>query len=108
MQTIKNGRATGVVIGQTVHVLKPSSSRYHLAFGERFGQYACQDGCCDAGLAPDVEAVVREAVGCGATKVVLRTGQRGYYHRMIAGLPVKDVSNCVGEIEEDAHIYAAW
>ena len=109
MKTIKNGRATGVVLGNTVHVLKPSSSRYHLQTAEGAGgQYVCQDGCCDRGLLPDVEAVVREAAGCGATKVVLRTGQRGYHHREIAGLPVKDVSSCVGDVEEGGRIYAAW
>lgn len=108
MQIIRNGYARGFIIEGTVHVLKPSSSRYHLETNEGGGQYVCQDGCCDRGLRPDVEAVIREAKERGATQVVLRTGQRGYYHREIAGLPVKDVSNHVGDAGEGARIYAAW
>jgi len=105
MQIITNGRTTGVIVNGTVHVLKPSSSRYHL---DTYGQYACQDGCCDRGLRSDVAAVVSEAAELGATKVVLRTGQREYCHREIAGLPVEDVTNHVGEVGEGMFVYAAW
>ena len=108
MQIINNGRAKGVIIEGTVHVLKPSSSRYHLRAGGMNGQYVCQDGCCDRGLSGDVQAVVAEAAGLGATKVVLRTGQGGFYHPKIAGLPVEDVTNHVGDLSEGARIYAAW
>lgn len=108
MQTIQNGNTTGVIINGAVHVLKPSSSRYHLQANGASGQYVCQDGCCDRGLRPDVSAVVAEAAKLGATKVVLRTGQREYFNREIAGLPVHDVSNCVGDAGEGAHVYAAW
>ncbi|OGZ08615.1 MAG: hypothetical protein A2942_00145 [Candidatus Lloydbacteria bacterium RIFCSPLOWO2_01_FULL_50_20] len=108
MQIIKNGCATGVIINGTVHVLKPSSSRYHLRAEGAGGQYVCQDNCCDRGLRSDVEAIVAEAAARGATKVVLRMGQREYHYPMIAGLPVKDVSNCVGDVGEGARICAAW
>lgn len=108
MQTIQNGNAIGVIINGTVHVLKRSSSRYHLQANGSSGQYCCQDGCCDRGLRPDVGGVVAEAAKQGATKVVLRTGQREYFHREIAGLPVTDVSGCVGDVGEDARIVAKW
>lgn len=108
MQIITNGRTRGVIIENTVHVLKPSSSRYHLASVGGTGQYCCQDGCCDRGLTSDVHAVVAEAAKLGATKVVLRTGQRGFYCPTIAGLPVEDVTGHVGDAGEGAHIYAAW
>lgn len=107
MQIVRNGNVRGFIIEDTVHVLKPSSSRYRLETKEGGGQYVCQDGCCDRGLQPDVEAVIREAAGRGATQVVLRTGQREYYRREIAGLPVKDVSDHVGDAGEGARIYAA-
>ncbi len=108
MQIIKNGGVRGFIIEGTVHVLKPSSSRYHLQTEDGGGQYVCQDGCCDRGLASDVREVVMEAAKLGATKVVLRAGQRGYYHREIAGLPVEDVSDHVGDAGEGARVYAAW
>lgn len=108
MQTITNGLTTGIIINGAVHVLKLSSSRYHLAASGVDWQYACQDGCCDRGLRRDVEAVVAEAATLGATKVVLRTGQREFYHRVIAGLPVEDVTRHVGDVGEGASVYAAW
>jgi len=101
IQVISEGLAVGAVITGTVHVLKPSSSSYGLSVGGKRLQYCCQDGCCDAGLRPDVAAVVRKAKQeYGATKVVIRTGQRQFYRREIAGLPVEDVSDHVGPIDE--------
>lgn len=102
------GRTIGVVLDGTVHILKRSSSRFHLAHAGLKGQYCCQDGCCDRGLQPDVAEVVSQAKELGATKVIIRTGQRSYYVREIAGLPVEDVSNHVGEVGEGAHIFRAW
>ncbi len=108
MTTITIGTATGVLIEGVVHILKRSSSRYHLAFAGQKGQYCCQDGCCDRGLRSDVIAVVEGAKAHGATKVVIRTGQRGFYVRSIADLPVEDVSNHVGSVGGDAYVFRAW
>ncbi len=102
------GRARGVVLGDEVHVLKRSSSRYHLEHAGRRTQYVCQDGCCDRGLSPEVSKVIEQAKKAGATKVVLRTGQQHFYHSHIHGLPVSDVSNRVGEVAEGWRIVAAW
>lgn len=99
METITKivvGRATGIVLDGVVHVLKRSSSRYHL----NGKQYVCQDGCCDEGLAPDVSEVILKAKEAGATKVILRTGQREYFHREIHGLSVSDVTNHVGVVTD--------
>jgi hypothetical protein len=103
-----HGSATGVVINGAVHVLKRSSSRYHLSFDGRRGQYCCQDGCCDRGLRPDVTQIVEEAKALGVTKVVIRTGQREFYQRTIAGLPVEDVTSHVGRLSENAQVFSAW
>ncbi len=108
MTTITFGAATGVVINNVVHILKRSSSRYHLAFAGMKGQYCCQDGCCDRGLRSDVAEVVERAKTLGATKVIVRTGQYEFRKREIAGLPVEDVSNHVGAVGEGAHIFRAW
>lgn len=91
-------RASAVVVDGVVHILKRSSSRYGLRFnnGRRL-PYCCQDGCCDRGLQPDVASLVRRAKEHGATKVVIRTGQRQFYCSQIAGLPVEDVSGLVGQ-----------
>ncbi len=106
--TLSAGRTTGIVINGVVHILKRSSSRYHLSHAGLKGQYCCQDGCCDRGLQSDVADVVNQAKELGATKVIVRTGQRSYYLREIAGLPVEDVSNHVGEIGDGSRIFAAW
>lgn len=102
------GRTTGVVVDGKVHVLKRSSSRFGLRFnGDRL-QFCCQDGCCDRGLQPDVAKVVEEAKALGATKVIIRTGQREFYCSRIAGLPVEDVSNHVGRVHGDIAVDRAW
>lgn len=95
--TMRNGRVSAVLIEETVHILGRSSSSFGMTIptGSRH-QYICQDGCCDRGLRPDVLALVEQAKALGATKVVIRTGQNGYYHSQIAGLPVEDVSDHVG------------
>ncbi len=103
---LSSGRATGALIGDVVHVLKRSSSRYGLMLHGVRRQYCCQDGCCDSGLQSDVADVVRQAKELGATKVVIRTGQRSYYVGEIAGLPVKDVSDYVGRVGEDIFVVA--
>ena len=104
IKTITEGRATGVLINGTVHVLKRSSSSYGLNIHGTRNQYCCQDGCCDRGLQPDVALVVMRAKEFGATKVVVRTGQRSNYVGVIAELPVEDVSNHVGQISESVFI----
>lgn len=48
--------------------------------------------------------MVNQAKLLGATKVIIRTGQRSNYVGMIAGLPVEDVSNHVGEVDDDVFI----
>lgn len=107
--TFLAGNATGKLIEGVVHVLKRSSSRYHLKGpGGFLGQYVCQDGCCDRGVGPDVHSVVLQAKEAGATKVVLRTGQRGYYASEICGLPTHDVSGKRGVIAEGWEIISAW
>jgi hypothetical protein len=103
-----SGNAIGVFINNDVHVSKRGSSSYGLFIrGERY-QYCCQDGCCDKGLRPDVADVVRQAKADGATRVVIRTGQRDYYVSQIEGLPVTDVSNHVGRIDDDHEIARRW
>lgn len=104
-----SGNATGVLIEGTVHVLKSSSSRYHLSGPNGFRkQYVCQDGCCDRGVRSDVRDVVGLAKEAGATNVVLRTGQRDYHAAEICGLPTKDVSWKCGVISEGWEIISAW
>jgi len=98
--TFTSGRAVGVLAKGVVYVLKRSSSRYGLMLHGGRGQFCCQDGCCDRGLQPDVANVVEQAKSVGATKVVIRTGQREFYVRQIAGLPVEDVEDHVGEVAE--------
>ena len=95
---LTDDRTTAVIVDRTVHILKRSSTRYGLRFnnGRRL-PYCCQDGCCDRGLQSDVASLVRQAKELGAEKVIIRMGQRQYYCREIAGLPVECVSNHVGE-----------
>ena len=104
MQTITEGRATAVVINGAVHVLKPSLSSYGLTLNGVRRSYCCQDGCCDYGLRPDVASVVEKAKAFGAKVVIIRTGQRDLRLREIVGLPVEDVSNHVGQIDEGIFI----
>jgi hypothetical protein len=108
IQTFRAGNATGVLIDSTVHVLKRSSSRFHLSGPDFYGQYVCQDGCCDRGLRDDVSAVVRQAKEAGATSVVLRTGQRDYYLSEIHGLKTSDVSGRRGDVGVGWKVTAAW
>lgn len=98
------GRATAAIINGTAHILKRSSSSYGLLINGMRLQYCCQDSCCDSGLRPDVESLVQQAKELGATKVVIRTGQRQYNYKNIVGLPVEDVSNHVGKVDEDIFI----
>lgn len=101
IQTFRSGSAMVVLINGTAHILKPSSSRYQLAGPDGFRRrYACQDGCCDRGLRQDVSDVVLLAKEAGATDVVVRTGQRGYYLSEIQGLPTRDVSGKLGNITD--------
>lgn len=102
------GNAKGVQIGDGVHILKRSSSRFHLEGGGSREQYVCQDGCCDCGLMPDVSKVVMQAKEAGATKVFLRTGQRSYRLAEIHGLPVHCVSYAQEELAEGWRIVRAW
>ena len=108
VQTFRTGNATGVLIEGVVHVLKPSSSRFHLDGGGARRQYVCKDGCCDRGLTLDVSTVVMQAKDAGATKIVLRTGQRSYWLSEIHGLPVHCVSGKLGEVVEGWKIISAW
>ncbi len=109
VQTFHAGRATGVLIDGAAHVLKPSSSRYNLSGPDGFRkQYVCQDGCCDAGLQGDVREVVAQAGALGATKVVVRKGQRSYWLDDICGLPVHCVSGEVGEVAEGWRVNSSW
>jgi len=95
---VELGYTRGLIVGTDVHVLKPSRSTYAV-FGRGHRQsYCCQDGCCDSGLRPDVVRLVEAAKEQGATRVILRTGLGSNYVRTIAGLPVSDVSNHVGEL----------
>lgn len=104
----QSGRTTGVLLGTDIHVLKRGSSSYGLFIHGIRHQYCCQDGCCDRGLQSDVHDVVRQAKAEGATRVVIRTGQREYYVRQIEDLPVTDVSNHVGRIDDDHEIARRW
>lgn len=110
MKTIKIGNTTGVVINGTVHVLKRSTSRYHLRANGAGGQYCCLGSCCDGGLRSDVRAVVEEAKALGATRIVIRTSQHWSNNRAIAelGLDVSDVTDRLGDVGEGASAYAAW
>ena len=110
MQTIQNGRATGVIINDTVHVLKPSSSRFHLRADGIDAQYCCIGSCCDDGLRSDVRAVIEAAKSLSAKRVVLRTSQHEVNNRAVAslGLPLSDVSEELGDADEWASVYAAW
>jgi hypothetical protein len=102
---LRNGITTALVFDGVVYVFKPSSSSYGLCTPDgRRHQFVCQDGCCDAGLQQDVAEVVEAASIVGATKVVLRTGQRQFYRPTIAGLPVEDVSGHIGEIAKGLSI----
>ena len=101
---VSAGCATGFVINDAVHVCKRSSSSFGLMVDGVRHQYCCQDGCCDRGLRSDVAQVVAQAKELGATKVIIRTGQRFNYVGEIAGLPVEDVSNHVGEVSEGVFI----
>lgn len=107
-ETIRSGRAVGVLVKGIVYVLKRSSSRYGLVLNGGRGQFCCQDGCCDRGLQPDVAHIVEQAKALGATKVVIRTGQRNFYVGTIAGLPVEDVTRHVGHIDEGIFIDSAY
>ena len=102
-------RTTAIVVAETVHILKRSSSRYGLRFsnGRRL-PYCCQDGCCDRGLQPEVAALVRQAKELGARTVIVRTGQRQYYCREIEGLPVEDVSGHRGRSFGDFVVDSAY
>lgn len=106
MDHITHGYAQGFMIGTDIHVLKRSSSSYGLNVpGNGRFQYCCQDGCCDRGLQEDVRSVVRQAKEMGATRVIIRTGQRSYYKAEIEGLPTSDVSEHVGAVgDEGAYI----
>src|SRR3989344_4998702 len=107
-QTLNAGRTTGILVDGKVHILKRSSSSYGLWIrGNRHG-YCCQDGCCDRGLQSDVEQVVEQAKALGATLVVIRTGQNGYYVGKIAGLPVSDVSDHAGAIDNEPVVPPGW
>ena len=108
-QTFTAGRATGILLEDEVHILKSSTSRYHLVSDGFRRQYACQCGGCDCGLSPDVSEVVLMAKEAGATKVVMRTAhQKDYYHHTIHGLPISNVEYRVGNVTEDWRIIAAW
>lgn len=98
------GRTVGIVLAEDVHILKRSSSSYNLYVMGLPLQYCCQDGCCDRGLQRDVAEVVQKAKGLGAKRVIIRTGQREYYMAEIEGLPVSDVTDHIGRINEVAEI----
>jgi len=87
------------VVDGTAYIFKPSSSSYGLQTPDGvYHQFVCQDGCCDCGLQPDVAKIAEAAKMLGAERIILRTGQGQYYCPEIAGLPVEDVSDHVGEI----------
>lgn len=100
IEGITFGSTNAIIIKGVVHILKKSKSSYGLNIAGVRLQYCCQDGCCDAGLKSDVLFLVEIAKELGATKVVIRVGQRGHYCSHIAGLPVECVSMHVGEIDE--------
>lgn len=89
-----------VVLGTDAHVLRRSRSSYRMLINGDPASYCCQDGCCDGGLRSDVEQAVERAKEHGATRVILRTGQRFYHVAKIAGLPVSDVSGHTGVIDD--------
>ena len=88
-QTFHAGNAVGVLINGVVHILKRSSSRFHLDGGGASRQYCCLGSCCDGGLREDVRCVVEEAKSNGATHVVLRTSQHDSNNREVANLGLK-------------------
>ena len=90
----------GIVIGNDVHILSSSTSRYMLCTRFHRWQYCCQCGTCDRGLRENVIQVVRRAKALGATRVILR------HKRVdtIEGLPISDVSNHVGQIDKHRKI----
>ncbi len=98
IQMFEAGNATGVLIGDTLHVLKRNQSSFRLlspAGDQR--QYACQKGCCDDGIETDVFGVVFQAKhSAGAKKVVLRAGK----DLEICGLPIIDVELCEKQLAE--------
>jgi hypothetical protein len=100
IQEFRYGQAEAVLVDGVAHVLKRSRSSYGLTINGWRRQYCCQHGCCDQGLQLDVAMLVAMAKEHGATKVVLRIGQRQYYHSTIAGLPVECVSGHTGEIAD--------
>ena len=102
---IAGTRVAGVLASKNLYVLAPSSSRYTLhAPGGIRRSFCCQDGCCDNGLRPDVAKLVEVAKAAGAAQVILRTGLRQLFVREIVGLPVRDVSQYVGDIGGSAYI----
>ena len=98
VQTFQAGNATGVLIGDTLHILKWGQSTFRLLSPAGEGrQYACQKDCCDDGTETDVFGVVFQAKNsAGAKKVVLRAGR----DLEICGLPVIDVERCDKELAE--------
>ena len=100
-----SGNLTVAVIGTDAHVLRRSSSRFHIDFGMGPKQYLCLGACCDFGVQPDVEALVKTAKVLGAKRVIIRTSARSdLYCPEIAGLVVSDVTKHVGSPAEGVHI----
>ena len=105
------GRATGVMIDGTVHVLKRSSSRYRLQGDGQLRQYCCLGSCCDGGLHEDVQSVVEQAKARGASRIVIRPSQRDSNNRALAslGLEVRDVGwHPLGRIADGWEITDKW
>lgn len=101
---IMEGQATGVIINETVHILKPSLSSYGLTVNGVRRQYCCQNQCCDCGFQVDTSIVVVRAKELGANRVVVRRGQQQYCCMEVAGLPVECVSNQLREIGDGIFI----
>jgi hypothetical protein len=102
------GNVKCVVLGTDAHILRPSKSSFGMFITGVRHSYCCQDGCCDRGLRPDVQQLIQQAKEeHGATRVILRTGQNYYYVREIAGLPVCDVADHTGVID-DTHEVRRW
>ncbi|MEI7512446.1 MAG: hypothetical protein WCK01_03235 [Candidatus Uhrbacteria bacterium] len=104
----EHGTTSVVLVNETAHVLRRSSSRYHLIIKGMSYQYCCQDGCqdgrCDTGASYHVRLLLERAKLAGATKVVVRMGQRNNYVGSIHGLPVYDVSEVEKIIADGIHI----
>ena len=99
ISVLESGHAKGILIQGVIHILKRSSSSFFLIYEGERKQYCCVDGCCDNGAQPDVRQIVEQAKALGAEKVVLRTSLRNRSDlKEIAGLPVEDVSNYVGDL----------